>query len=46
VLDYDVRVRDLRGIMHDLLLTAVTDKPAELQAFMPAVYNVTATPVP
>jgi hypothetical protein len=46
VLEYDVRVRDLRGIMHDLLLTAVTDKPAELQTFMPAVYNVTATPVP
>ena len=46
VLDYNVRVRDLRGIMHDLLLTAVTDKPAELQPFMPAVYNVTTTPAP
>jgi hypothetical protein len=46
VLEYDVRVRDLRGIMHDLLLTAVTKKPGELQTFMPAVYNVTATPVP
>jgi hypothetical protein len=48
VLEYNVRVRDVRGIMHDLLLTAVTDKPAELQTFMPAVYNVTvpATPTP
>jgi hypothetical protein len=48
VLEYDVRVRDLRGILHDLLLTAVTDKPGELQPFMPAVYdvNVTATPTP
>ena len=46
VLEYDVRIRDLRGIMHELLLTAVTDKPGELQGFMPAVYNVTAAPVP
>lgn len=41
-LDFNVRVRDLRGIMHNLLLTAVTDKPNELQTFMPMVYN----PVP
>jgi hypothetical protein len=33
VLDYNVRIRDLRGIMHDLLLTAVTDKPGELESF-------------
>jgi hypothetical protein len=46
VLEYDVRIRDLRGIMHDLLLTAVTDKPGELQTFMPAVYNVTTTATP
>jgi hypothetical protein len=47
VLEYDVRVRDLRGIMHSLLLTAVTDKPGELQTFMPMVYNpVPATPTP
>ena len=38
VLDYTVRVRDLRGILHDLLLTAVTDKPAELQTFTPTDY--------
>jgi hypothetical protein len=41
-LDYNVRVRDLRGIMHDLLLAAVTQKPGELAVFMPMVYN----PVP
>jgi hypothetical protein len=44
-LDFNVRVRDVRGILHDLLLTAVTDKPGELQTFMPAEYNPTpATP--
>lgn len=42
VLEYNVRVRDKRGILHDLLLTAVTDKPDELQTFAPAVYNPTA----
>lgn len=46
VLEYNVRVRDLRGIMHDLLLTAVTDKPDELQTFNPMVFNVTAPAVP
>jgi hypothetical protein len=39
-LAFNIRVRDLRGIMHDLLLAAVTEKPAELQPFMPAVFNV------
>jgi len=39
VLDYNVRVRDIRGIMHDLLLTAVTDKPDELEPFDPEVYS-------
>lgn len=34
-LDFNVRVRDLRGIMHDLLLAA---KPAELQMFNPMPY--------
>jgi hypothetical protein len=34
-LDFNVRVRDLRGIMHDLLLSA---KPAELQMFNPMPY--------
>ncbi len=38
-LDYAVRVRDLRGILHDLLLAAQTDKPGELQTFMPAVWT-------
>lgn len=41
-LEFNVRVRDLRGIMHPLLLTAVAQKPGELQTFMPMVYN----PVP
>jgi hypothetical protein len=46
-LQYNVRVRDLRGIMHDLLLAAVTEKPDELQAFMPEVYAPQpVTPVP
>jgi len=44
VLAYNVRVRDLRGLLHDLLLTAVTDKPNELQTFAPTVYN--PIPVP
>jgi hypothetical protein len=39
VLTYDVRVRDLRGILHDLLLTAVTEKPGELETFMPTLFN-------
>ena len=45
-LEYDVRVRDLRGIMHDLLLTAVTEKPDELQTFMPETYNPTPATAP
>ena len=44
VLEFNVRVRDLRGIMHDLLLAAVTQKPGELQPFMPVPYTVGATP--
>jgi hypothetical protein len=43
-LDFNIRVRDLRGIMHDLLLAAVTEKPGELQTFMPAPFNVAAAP--
>jgi hypothetical protein len=46
-LAFDIRVRDVRGIMHDLLLTAVTEKPAELETFMPMAYApmaVTTTP--
>jgi len=44
VLEFNVRVRDLRGIMHDLLLAAVTQKPGELQPFMPMAYTVGVTP--
>jgi hypothetical protein len=40
-LDYTVRIRDVRGLLHDLLLTAVIQKPGELQTFMPMVYNPT-----
>jgi len=43
VLDYNIRIRDVRGIMHDLLLTAETEAPDELQQFMPVDY--TPTPV-
>lgn len=46
VLSYNVRVRDLRGIMHPLLLAAVTEKPGELQNFMPAMFTVGATAAP
>jgi len=46
VLAYNVRVRDLRGLLHDLLLTAVTDKPDELQTFAPTVYNPIPAPAP
>jgi len=45
-LDFNVRVRDLRGILHDLGLAAVTQKPGELQAFMPMAYTVGVTPPP
>jgi hypothetical protein len=45
-LEYNVRVRDIRGIMHDLLLTAVTDKPDELATFEPQVYNPAPAPAP
>jgi hypothetical protein len=38
-LDFNVRVRDQRGVMHDLGLTAVTEKPGELTTFMPMAYN-------
>jgi hypothetical protein len=44
-LDFNVRVRDLRGIMHDMLLAA---KPAELQMFDPMPYApmIGAAPAP
>jgi hypothetical protein len=37
-LEYNVRVRDIRGIMHDLLLTAMTERPDELQLFEPVPF--------
>lgn len=45
-LDYTVRVRDIRGIMHELGLAAATAAPGELQAFMPAEFAVTAPMAP
>jgi hypothetical protein len=44
VLEYNVRVRDIRGIMHDLLLTAMTETPEELQTFDPVPYTAMAMP--
>lgn len=43
-LDYSVRVRDTRGLMHDLLDAAVTEAPDELTMFMPTDFTVTYTP--
>jgi hypothetical protein len=37
-LEYTVRVRDVRGIMHELLDAAMTEAPDELAVFMPMVY--------
>jgi hypothetical protein len=45
-LDFNVRVRDVRGILHELGLTAATTKPGELQTFMPMAYTVGAAPTP
>jgi hypothetical protein len=44
-LDFNVRVRDVRGIMNDLLLTA---RPADLQMFDPMPYApvIAASPAP
>jgi hypothetical protein len=44
-LDYAIRIRDSRGIMHDLLLTAETEKPGELQTFEPEDFTVTPAPI-
>jgi hypothetical protein len=43
-LDYTIRVRDTRGIMHELLDAAVTEAPDELTQFMPADFAVSYTP--
>jgi hypothetical protein len=44
VLEYTIRVRDVRGIMHELLDAAVMEAPGELTAFMPADFAVSFTP--
>ncbi len=38
VLEYVVRVRDVRGIMHELLDAAVVEAPGELHTFAPMTY--------
>ena len=43
-LEYTVRVRDVRGLMHELLDAAATDAPDELAVFMPMVYVPPAPP--
>ena len=43
-LEYTVRVRDNRGILHELLDAAMTEAPGELQTFDPAVYTPPAPP--
>jgi hypothetical protein len=43
-LDYAIRVRDTRGIMHELLDAAVTERPDELTMFMPMDFEVAYTP--
>ena len=44
MLDYAIRVRDTRGIMHELLDAAVTAAPDELTVFAPADFAVAYTP--
>ena len=45
-LEYNIRIRDLRGIMHSLLLTAETEKPDELQTFAPQDFAVDVSTMP
>ena len=45
-LEYNIRIRDIRGIMHELLLTAETEKPGELQTFMPMDFSVNVSTMP
>ncbi len=44
VMEYTIRVRDVRGLMHDLLDAAVTEAPGELTMFAPTDFAVTYTP--
>lgn len=47
VLEYVVRVRDVRGIVHELLGDALAEAPGEIVAFEPADYApMPATPAP
>jgi hypothetical protein len=46
ILEYNIRIRDNRGIMHRLLLTAETEKPDELQVFDPADFAVNVSTMP
>jgi hypothetical protein len=43
-LEYTVRIRDIRGIMHELLDAAMTEAPGELTMFTPMTYNPMAAP--
>lgn len=44
VMEYTIRVRDTRGLLHDLLDAALVEAPDELTTFMPADFAVTYTP--
>ena len=44
-LEYTIRVRDTRGIMHELLDAALTEAPDELTMFMPTDFEVAYTPL-
>jgi hypothetical protein len=44
VMEYTIRVRDTRGIMHELLDAAVTEAPDEITMFEPADFAVSYTP--
>lgn len=43
VMEYTIRVRDPRDLLHDLLDAAVTEEPGELTMFMPTDFAVTYT---
>jgi hypothetical protein len=44
VMEYTIRVRDTRGIMHELLDAAVTEAPGELTQFAPADFAASFGP--
>ena len=44
VMEYAIRVRDPRGIMHELLDAALVEAPGELTMFAPADFAVAYTP--